>query len=118
MLVISSDGGKTIATLPINPGTDADGFDARRKFAFSSNGDGTLSIISELGPDKLGKLEDMPTRQGARTMTLDPETGQIYLMTGDVAPPADPTAQPPTRMSFVPGSLKLIALEPTGSNAH
>jgi hypothetical protein len=77
-----------------------------------------LSIISELGPDKFEKLEEMPTRKGARTMTLDPKTGRIYLMTGDIATLADPTAQPPARMRFVPGSLNLIVLEPTGPNGH
>ena len=44
--------------------------------------------------------------------------GRIYLLAGNVAPPADPTAQPPARMSFVSGSLELIVLEPIGSNAH
>ena len=118
MLIISSDDGRTVATLPIGHGTDADAFDPRRNLAFSSNGDGTLSIISELDPDKFEKLEEMPTRKGARTMTLDPETGRIYLMTGDIATLADPTAQPPARARFVPGSLNLIVLEPTGPNGH
>ena len=47
MMVVDSGTGKIIATLPIGKGTDAAAFDPTDKLAFSSNRDGTLTVIQE-----------------------------------------------------------------------
>jgi DNA-binding beta-propeller fold protein YncE len=111
LVVVSSDDGKVIATLPIGHGTDADDFDAKRKLIFSANGDGTLSIIAEHSADTFEKLADIPTRVGARTMALDSATGRVFLLAAD-AIPATQAAPTGGRRNVVPGSLKLIWLEP------
>lgn len=77
-------------------------FDAKRQIAFSSNGDGTLSMLAEKDGGSLAVLPALQTAAGARTMTLDQKTGRIFLVAGDVG--ADPT-------SILPGSLKLLILE-------
>jgi DNA-binding beta-propeller fold protein YncE len=110
LIVVSSDDGRVVADVPIGHGTDAADFDPKRKLIFSSNGDGTLSVIAERGADRFEKLADVPTRPGARTMALDTQTGRIFVMTGD-AEPSQVTARG-ARPNFVPGSLKLIWLEP------
>jgi DNA-binding beta-propeller fold protein YncE len=109
LVVVSSDDGKVAAAVPIGHGTDAADFDAKRSLVFSANGDGTLSVIAERTADMFEKLADIPTRPGARTMALDSKTGRVFLLAADAA-----LATPPGtgRPSFVPGSLKLIWLEP------
>ena len=55
--------------------------------AFSSNGgDGTLTVVREEAPDRFGVVATIPTKQGARTMTLDPKTHRIYLSAATPAP--------------------------------
>jgi hypothetical protein len=68
--------------VPIGDGVDACSFDPGTQLAFSSCGDGTVTIAHEDSPDKLTVVQTLKTQQGARTMTLDTKTHKIYLVTG------------------------------------
>jgi DNA-binding beta-propeller fold protein YncE len=72
MAVVDADSGKVVATPAIGEGPDAAAFDPKAKRVFSSNGEGTLTVISELDKDHYAVLENVPTVEGARTMALDP----------------------------------------------
>ena len=113
MMVLDSDNGTVIARLPIGKRTDGAGFDPKRKLAFSSNSQGTLSVIAEKNAAEFVSLGEVPTAPGARTMALDPDSGRIFVVTADVAS-AEPAQDggKPTRFSFVPGSLKMLFLDP------
>ena len=93
MAVVEADSGKVIATATIGDGVDANAFDPATAFAFASNGQsGTLTVVHEDAPDKYSVVEDVPTQNGARTMTLDPKTHEVYLVTAQFGPPPAPTA--------------------------
>jgi DNA-binding beta-propeller fold protein YncE len=113
LTVVNTDNGAVVAQLPIGSGTDAAAFDPKRKLIFSSNGrDGTLSIIQERDPQTFVSLGTVKTTVSARTMGIDPDTGRLYLAAADVeATPADAT-KPGGRPKIVPGSLKLLFLDP------
>lgn len=113
LTVVNTDTGAVVAQLPIGSGTDAAAFDPKRKLIFSSNGrDGTLSIIQERDPQTFVSLGTVKTAISARTMAIDPDTGRLYLAAADVeATPADAT-KPGGRPKVVPGSLKLLFLDP------
>jgi YVTN family beta-propeller protein len=118
LVVVDAEGGKVIARVPIGAGSDAVVFDPKRKLVFSSNGiDGTLSVIRENSPTSFTALDEIKTARTARTMGIDPATGRLYLAAADVKPDADgggvaKTGAPPRRPPLVPGSLKLIFLDP------
>jgi YVTN family beta-propeller protein len=106
MVVLDADGGKVIATLPIGRGTDAAVFDQELGLAFSSNGDGTLTVVGEKD-GKYQVIENVPTQAGARTCALDPKTHNIYLAT------AKQKAAPPGtkgRPSFEPNSFVVLVV--------
>lgn len=111
--VMNTDTGEIVATLPIGEGTDAAAFDPNRHLIFSSNREGTLSAIAELSPTRYAPLASIPTQFGARTMTLDPQSGRIFLVTADfvVNPNASP-ADPRHRYSVKPGTVRLLFLDP------
>jgi DNA-binding beta-propeller fold protein YncE len=110
LVVVNIDSGATVASLPIGAGTDAAAFDPRRKLIFSSNGrDGTLSVIEEKDPQTYVPVATVKTVVSARTMDLDPQSGRIYLVAADVSPTA-PEAR--GRRAIVPGSLRLLFLDP------
>ncbi|HSC45913.1 MAG TPA: YncE family protein [Candidatus Acidoferrum sp.] len=88
MLVVNADSGKIVATLPSGDGTDAAGFDPETGFAFTSNGEGTLTVVKEDSPDKFSVVENVPTKKSARTMTIDLKTHNIFLPAADFDPPA------------------------------
>ena len=114
MVVVDADKGTNIATIPIGSYTDFAAFDPVRKLAFSSNGDGTLSVIREKDANTFVALPPVKTAVSARTMAIDPKTGRLFLAAADIAkidPPATPGGRP--HVQFVPGSLKLLVLDPS-----
>jgi YVTN family beta-propeller protein len=116
LVVMNSDTGAVVATLPIGAGSDAADFDPTRKLIFSSNREGTLSVISETSPDSFTPLPPVTTQFGARTMALDPASGRIYLVTADFK--ANPNASPSDprhRYTVTPGSVRLLFLDPVAA---
>ena len=104
--------GKVIATAPIGAGVDGAEFDPSTGFAFASNGQSaTLSVIHEDSPDKFTAIDDLPTQMGARTMTIDPKTHQVFLVTAQLTPPPAPTAENPRpRPGLVPDSFVVLVI--------
>ncbi len=88
MAVVDADSGKVVATPPIGQGVDANRFDPETKYAFASNGDGTLTVVHEDSPNKFSVVENVPTKRSARTMALDEKTHNIFLSAADFEPPA------------------------------
>ena len=112
MAVVDTKTGKVAATIPIGDGVDANGFDPATGTAFSSNGEGTLTVAREGGDGKF-VAQNVPTMRGARTMALDEKTHRVFLATAEFGPPPSPTPdQPRPRPSMVPGSFTLLVVAP------
>lgn len=79
--VVDADSGEVVRQVRIGDGADGVAFDTRRKLAFVSAGkSGTLSVISVARGDAR-LVETVPTQKGARTLTLDPASGRVFLPT-------------------------------------
>ena len=83
LTVVDTVNGAVVATLPIGVGTDGAAFDPKRKLIFSSNGDGTLSIIREVDPKTYVSLGSIHTAVTGKTMGIDPDTGRLYIAAAD-----------------------------------
>ncbi len=114
LAVVDADSGKVVTTLPIGEGVDATAFDPGTKLVFSSNGDGTLTVIKEDSKDKFSVVQNAATQRGARTMAVDTREHCVFLVTADVKeePPAKEGERP--RRSMVPGSFTLLEMEMEG----
>jgi len=112
MAVVDATDGKVIATPAIGKGVDANRFDPASGLAFSSNGDGTLTVVHEDTPDKFTVVENVPTQLGARTMEIDPKTHNVFLVTADLTPTPPTADNPHPRPTIVPGSFKLLVFAP------
>ncbi len=109
MAVVDADSGKVLATPVIGQGVDANAFDPGTQFAFSSNGDGTLTIVHEDSPEKFTPVASVPTQRGARTMALDLKTHHVFLVTAEFGPPPAPTPEHPhPRPQAIPGTFALL----------
>jgi DNA-binding beta-propeller fold protein YncE len=105
LVVMDSDTGKVVTTVPIGDGVDANRFDPETNLVFSSNGDGTLTVVHEDSENVYSVIADVPTRRGARTMELDSRTHRVYLVTAQLGPqPTQPHTPPP----MVPGTFELL----------
>jgi len=112
MVVMNADTGRIVATPAIGNGPDAAAFDPRTGDAFSSNGeDGTLTVVHEQTPTTFAVAATLPTQRGARTMTVDPVTHHVFLVTATVDAAKSDPAQP-RRRSYVPGSFVVLEYAP------
>ena len=110
MAVGTAETGKVVATPAIGEGVDANAFDPELNFAFSSNGGaGTLTVVHEDSRDKYSVLEDVATQRGARTMSLDPKTHEVFLATAEFGPrPAATQENPHPRPAILPNSFVIL----------
>jgi len=111
MAIVNADSGKVITTLPIGGGVDANGFDPDSGLAFASCGEGVLTVVSEETPDKFSVVQNVTTERGARTMTIDAKTHQIFLVTAKFGPPPAATAdQPHPRPAILPDTFEVLVV--------
>jgi YVTN family beta-propeller protein len=119
MVMLDTESGKVVGTVPIGAGVDGCVFDDATQLAFASCGDGTTIIAKEETPDKLTVLQTLNTERGARTMALDPKTHSIYLPSAQFEPAPSPSpGASPTRPGIVPNTLKLLVYGPAESAKH
>jgi YVTN family beta-propeller protein len=110
MAITDANTGKQLAAPTIGDSPDAAGYDAQRKLAFSSNGDGTLTVVDASGTS-YPVVQNLPTQRGARTMAFDSATGRVYLVTAQFGAPAAATAATPhPRPSAIPGSFTVLVV--------
>ena len=83
LMVIDATSGKVVEKLTIGDGCDGVAFDPASKNIFTSNGEGTMTVIHEESADKFIVVENIVTKKGARTIALDKATGRLYLPTAD-----------------------------------
>jgi DNA-binding beta-propeller fold protein YncE len=94
MVILSSVDGKILDALPIGNGTDGATFNPATMEAFSSNRDGTLTVIKENSPTSFVVEQNVQTMVGAKTLTLDSKTGHIVLIAAEYMPAAAAPAAP------------------------
>ena len=86
MVVLSAADGKVLATLPLGAGSDGTVFNPDTMEAFSSQGDGTLTIVKENSPTSFVVEQTLTTMVSAKTMALDSKTGHLYLIAAEFGP--------------------------------
>ena len=104
MAVSDPDSGRVVATPPIGAGSDGCAFDPGTGYAFSSNGDGTLTVVQQAA-GKYDVLENIATERGARTIAVDEKTHRIFTPTAKTAPSTGGG-----RATFVPDTFKVLVV--------
>jgi DNA-binding beta-propeller fold protein YncE len=115
MTILDSSTGKLLQTLPIGEGSDGVAFDPEARTAFAScGGSGTMVIAHEDSKKHFVVSQVVDTEKGARTVTVDPKTHDVYTCTAKFGPRPAPTADRPHPWpSIVPGSFHVIVLSAT-----
>ncbi|HEY3928298.1 MAG TPA: YncE family protein [Candidatus Koribacter sp.] len=103
MLVLDTSNGKVVSTVKTGDGTDAGAFDPGTGYAFASNGEGTLTVVKKSG-NGYDVAQDVQTMRSARTMAVDPNTHNVYLVGADFEAPAPGER----RGKMKPGTFKLL----------
>jgi len=111
MAVLDADKGKVVATVAIGDGPDGAVFDPHSGNAFSSNSDGTLTVVHEDDPAHFRVLATVTTPARARTIALDTNTHRLWLPIAEFGPAPAPTAQDAhPRPPMLPDSFGLLVV--------
>jgi DNA-binding beta-propeller fold protein YncE len=112
MIILSATDGHIITDLPIGNGCDGATFNPATMETFSSQGDGTLTVIKEDSPTSFSVEQTVPTPARAKTLTLDTKTGHILLITAEFGPAPTAPAQP---QSTAPAATPAAGTPPAGA---
>jgi YVTN family beta-propeller protein len=114
MVVVDAGSGRIVAELPIGARPDAAAFDPALGMVYSSNGDGSLTVVHEDDAEHFRIVANLATQPGARTMALDPGSHYLYLSAASYGPAPQPTAAVPMpRAPVLPGSFEVLVVAPT-----
>jgi DNA-binding beta-propeller fold protein YncE len=109
MMIVNAVNGKVITSIEIGSRVDGCVFDPELKRAYSSNGEGTLTVVQEENPDKYSVLENVVTQKGARTICLNKKTHHLFLPTAEYGETPDATKENPhPRPVIKPGTFVVL----------
>jgi len=111
-VILSARDGKILARLPLAGGSDGAAFNPATMEAFSTQGNGTMTIVKEKSPTDFEVEQNLKTwpSNGARTIAFDSKTGHLFAMAAEAAP-LPPGATPPAGGrggATIPGSFTVI----------
>jgi DNA-binding beta-propeller fold protein YncE len=111
MIILDSDNGKVIGQVPIGKGVDGVAFDPSSKRSFTSNREGTISVVEEVSANEFRLLETIKTEVGARTIAWDSKTHHVFVSSAQYGPtPAATTEVPNPRPPVIPGTFMILEL--------
>ena len=111
LVVLNAGTGKVVTTLKIGGNVDGVAFDPILKQIYSSNGEGTMTVIQQKDADNYSILENFPTQKGARTIAVNPETHRVYLPTAEYGDTPAPTAENQhARAQIKPGTFTILEI--------
>jgi hypothetical protein len=110
MVVMSATDGKILTTMPLAGGSDGAVFNPATMEAFSTHGNGTLTVVKEKSPTTFEVEQNLQTMNGARTVTLDTKTNRIFTMSVErgPAPPPPPGGGRAAQAPAIPGSFTIL----------
>ncbi len=109
MVVLNATNGQILATLPLAGSSDGAVFNPQTMEAFSSQGNGTLTVVKENSPTSFEVVENLQTMNGARTLTLDTKTGHLFVMSVERGPaPPPPAGGRGGQAPAIPGSFTIV----------
>ena len=113
MVILSATDGKILTSLPLAGGSDGAVFNPSTMEAFSTHGNGTLTVIKEKSPTSFEVEQNLETMNGARTITFDSKTNRILTMSqerGPAPPPPPPGGGRGAQGTPVPGSFTILMI--------
>ena len=112
MVILSAKDGKILTSLPLAGGSDGAVFNPATMEAFSTHGNGTLTVVKEKSPTSFEVEQNLETMNGARTITFDSKTNHIFTMSQErgPAPPPPPGGGRGAQGTPVPGSFTILMI--------
>jgi len=109
MVILSAEDGKILTSLPLAGGSDGAVFNPSTMEAFSTQGNGTLTIVKAVN-GKYDTVDTVTTVRGARTMTVDDKTHKVYLLAAEYGPTPEAKDGKKGRPPVLPDSFGVLVV--------
>lgn len=106
LVVMNATTGSIVDTLPTGDGCDGAAFDEKKKLVFTSNGEGSITVVQEKTANSFSVVGTIPTKRGARTITIDKTSGTLFLPTADFE-----TTTGNERPKMIPGTFQVLVVQ-------
>jgi len=117
MVVMNAETGKVVTTLPIGEGCDGVAFDPEKKCAYSTNGEGTMTVVKEEDANTFKVIETVTTQKGAKTIALSTTTHLVFTPAAEYGERPEPTKEnPKPRAKIKPNTFAVLVIEDTGKH--
>src|SRR5206468_4494038 len=110
MVILSATDGKILANLPLAGGSDGAVFNPETMEAFSTQGNGTMTVVKEKSPTSFEVEQNLQTMNGARTVTFDSKTGHLFAMSQERGPAPPPGGGRGPQGAPIPGSFTILMI--------
>jgi DNA-binding beta-propeller fold protein YncE len=111
MVILSATDGKILKTLPLAGASDGAVFNPSTQEAYSTQGNGTLTIVKETSPTTFEVEQNLQTMNFARTITFDSKSGHIFTMADERGPaPPTPPGGRAGRGAAIPGTFTILMI--------
>lgn len=116
LIILDITTSKIVDSLEIGENPDGIIFDPINKLLFIANGNGSLSVISQLAPNDYSLVQNIPTKKGSNSIAFDETTSALYLPGADQYTPTKPAVKQvtPSATRWVPSSFQVMVLEKSG----
>jgi len=104
---------KIIDSMQIGENADGIVFDPINKLIFVANGNGNLSVISQLGPDDYALVENIPTKKGSNSLAFDEATSALFVPGAEQIPATKTSVKPssPAVTKWNPSTFQVMVLD-------
>ena len=107
LMVIDANTGKVVTKLPIGDGCDGVAFDSKTSTIYTSNGEGTMTVIKETAANDFKVVANVPTKRGARTIAVDDQTHTLFLPTANFETSTVANERP----KMIPGTFQVLVVQ-------
>ena len=111
LVIFDAEKAKIIDSIRIGDNPDGIIFDPVNKLIFTANGNGSISVISQISADDYALIDNIPTKKGSNSMTFDETTLSLYVPGADQETVPKTSPKQSTLTKWIPSSFQVMVLE-------
>ena len=111
LVIFDATKAKIIDSIRIGDNPDGIIFDPVNKLIFTANGNGSISVISQISENDYALIDNIPTMKGSNSMTFDETTLSLYVPGAELETVPKTSPKQPTLTRWIPSSFQIMVLD-------
>ena len=111
LVIFDAEKAKIIDSIRIGDNPDGIIFDPVNKLIFTANGNGSISVISQISANDYALIDNIATKKGSNTITFDETTLSLYVPGADQETVPKTSPKQSTLTKWIPSSFQVMVLE-------